>query len=120
MVKVSVLYPHSPGCRFDMDYYCTRHMPMVADRLGAACQGVAVDEGVGAGPDGSSPPFVAMAHLYFESEEAFHRSFDPQAREIMADVPNYTDIQPVLLVSNVRINAGRGETGRLHLHDAGR
>ncbi len=118
MVKVSVLYPHSPGCRFDMDYYCTRHMPMVANRCGEACQGMAVDEGISSAPVGSTPPFAAVGHLFFESVDAFHKAFDPHAKEIMGDIPNYTDIQPVILVGTVRINAGRGEMGALRLHGA--
>lgn len=28
MIKVSVFYPNTAGCKFDMDYYLTRHMPM--------------------------------------------------------------------------------------------
>ena len=27
MVKISILYPHSPNARFDFDYYTRRHMP---------------------------------------------------------------------------------------------
>ncbi|HEX5045957.1 MAG TPA: EthD family reductase, partial [Gammaproteobacteria bacterium] len=29
MIKVSVLYPQKAGARFDMDYYCDSHMPLV-------------------------------------------------------------------------------------------
>jgi hypothetical protein len=29
MIKVSVLYPNSEGKKFDMGYYCSKHMPMV-------------------------------------------------------------------------------------------
>ncbi len=36
MIKVSVLYPHSDGTSFDMDYYCNNHMPMVREKLGDA------------------------------------------------------------------------------------
>lgn len=45
MIKVSVLYPHQAGYRFDFDYYCATHMALVRDRLGAACQGIAVGRG---------------------------------------------------------------------------
>ena len=37
MIKMSVYYPASGGSRFDHDYYRTRHMPLIKDRLGAAC-----------------------------------------------------------------------------------
>lgn len=29
MVKVSVFYPNRKDARFDIDYYCNRHMPLV-------------------------------------------------------------------------------------------
>lgn len=118
MIKVSVLYPYREGYRFDFDYYCAKHMTLVRDRLGAACQGIAVDRGVAGGAPGTPPPYVAMAHLFFDSAEAFQTAFAPHAEAILADVPNYTDLQPVLMFSDVLVNAGRGETGALHLHRA--
>ena len=116
MIKVSILYPNSDGCRFDMDYYCNRHMPLVRDRLGPALQGLAVDQGLAGGSPGSPPAYVACGHLYFASVEAFQGAFGPHAREILGDIPNYTDIRPVTLVSEILINAGTGETGQLHRH----
>ena len=46
MIKVSVLYPNTAGCKFDMEYYLTRHMPMVQQKLGPACKRMAVEEGI--------------------------------------------------------------------------
>ncbi|AYH41863.1 EthD family reductase [Azoarcus sp. DN11] len=120
MIKVSVLYPYSDGFRFDLDYYCKRHMPMVKDRLGEACRGIAVDRGLSGEAAGSAPQNVAMAHLFFDSVEAFQNAFAPHAEAIMADIPNYTDIQPVIQISEVLINARRSETGPFHLHEPGR
>lgn len=115
MIKVSVFYPDADNCKFDFDYYCNRHMPMVRDRLGSACHGIAVDRGM-AGEAGARPQFVAAAHLFFESVEAFQGAFEPHAQEIMADIPNYTNVEPVLQISEVLINATRSHTGELHLH----
>ena len=42
MIKVSVLYPNTTGCKFDMSYYVDKHMPMVQNKLGPACKRVAV------------------------------------------------------------------------------
>jgi len=44
---------------------------------------------------------LAMGHLLFESVEAFEGSFGPHANQIVGDVPNYTNIQPVIQVSQV-------------------
>lgn len=110
MIKVSVLYPHRPaGFRFDHDYYRTKHVPMVVARLragaphAAACRAFSIDKGIGggAGAPGAPAPFVAIAHFHADSVEAFMAAFGPHAQEIIADVPNYTDITPIMQISEV-------------------
>ena len=48
MIKVSVMYPYTAGARFDHAYYRERHMPMMKQRLGAACLYYTVDKGIAA------------------------------------------------------------------------
>jgi uncharacterized protein (TIGR02118 family) len=103
MIKVSVLYPNRDGSKFDMDYYCKSHIPMVQQKLGAACKGVAVEHGLSGATTGSRPAYIAMGHLYFDSAEAFQAAFGPHAQVIMADIANYTDIQPMIQVSEVKV-----------------
>jgi uncharacterized protein (TIGR02118 family) len=103
MIKVSVLYPNEEGKKFDMDYYCNSHIPMVQEKLGAGCKGAAIDQGLGGVEPGSPAAYVAMCHLLFDSVEAFQSAFGPHAEAIMADVPNYTDIQPVFQISEVKM-----------------
>ncbi len=103
MIKVSVFYPNSEGSQFDMDYYCNQHIPMVQQTLGDACKKAAVDAGIGGIAPGAPAAYVAMAHLYFDSVEAFQAAFGPHAEEIMADIPNYTDIEPIIQVSEVKV-----------------
>jgi uncharacterized protein (TIGR02118 family) len=71
MIKVSVLYPNEEGKKFDMDYYCNSHIPMVQEKLGAALKGGAVEQGLSGPEPGSPATYVAMGHLQFESVEAF-------------------------------------------------
>lgn len=118
MIKVSVFYPNTENCKFDIAYYCNSHMPMVKDRLGNACKGLAVDQGISGGEPGSRPTYVASGHLFFESVGAFQAAFGPHAKEILADIPNYTNVQPIIEISNILINAARGQTNELHLHAA--
>ena len=103
MVKVSILYPHNDSCHFDMQYYCDQHIPMVKKSLGSACKGVAVEEGLAGVEPGSSPLYVAMGHLYFDSLEVCHASFEKHLPTFMEDVPNYTDIQPEMQFSEVKV-----------------
>lgn len=48
-------------------------------------------------------PYIAMGHLYFDSLEALQAAFEQRAAEIMADIPNYTEIAPVMQISEVKM-----------------
>lgn len=103
MIKVSVFYPNTDGGTFDMAYYCSKHMPMVREKLGTACKSAAVEQGLGGGIPGSPPIYRATGHLYFESVESFQNAFGPHAASIRADLPNYTNITPVIQISEVKM-----------------
>ena len=103
MIKVSVLYPKTADAKFDMGYYCEKHMPMVMERFGQRCKGMSVDEGLSGGAPGSDPTYVAAGHFLFDSVGDFQEAFQPHAAEIMSDISNYTSITPVIQVSQVRI-----------------
>lgn len=103
MIKICVFYPNGEGKNFDMDYYCNKHVPMVAGLLGDAVKGAAVEKGIGSGEPGTPALYASIGNLYFESMEAFENSFGPNAEKIMADVPNFTNIEPVLQISEVMI-----------------
>jgi uncharacterized protein (TIGR02118 family) len=102
MIKVSVMYPNSPEAKFDIDYYCNKHIPMVGELLGDALKGGAAESGLAGGAPNEPAPFIAMGHLTFDSVEAFQTSFGPHAEQIMADVPNYTNTQPILQISEIK------------------
>src|SRR5215204_3341655 len=96
MIKMTVLYPAGEGKTFDMLYYQNTHIPLVMDLLGAELKGTSIDSGVGSAIPGSPAPFVAMGHLYFNSIEDFASSFGAHAPTIIADLPNFTNIEPVV------------------------
>ena len=103
MIKVSVLYPNGPDINFDVNYYCETHVPMVAGLLGDALKDGKVDAGLAGGEQGAAAPFAAMGHLLFDSVEDFQESFGPHAETIMGDLPNFTNSEPVIQISEVRI-----------------
>jgi uncharacterized protein (TIGR02118 family) len=103
MIKVSVFYPNGEGKHFDMAYYCEKHMTLVQRLCGAPLKGMAVEHGVSGMATGSPAPFVAMGHLYFDSAEAFQAAFGPHLNEIVGDIPNYTNIEPIIQISEVRL-----------------
>ena len=99
MIRVSVLYP--PSEKFDQDYYINTHMKMVADRVGDALVKFEVDKGLSGGAPGSPAPYAAVGHLYFNSVEEFAQAFGQHAGEIMGDVPNFTDAQGQIQISEI-------------------
>lgn len=103
MIKVSVLYPNAPGARFDHLYYRNKHMPLVKARMGSNCKYYTVDKGIAGGAPGTPAPYVAMCHIFCESVDAFQAGFGPHATEIMADIQNYTDLSPVIQISDVEV-----------------
>jgi uncharacterized protein (TIGR02118 family) len=97
------MYPNEKGIRFDMAYYLATHMPLVKRLAGAALLKMAVEEGISGMAPGSLAPYVALGHLTFESVEAFQGAFMPHAAEILADIPNYTDSQPMVQISTIKM-----------------
>jgi uncharacterized protein (TIGR02118 family) len=101
MIKVTILYPNGEGKKFDMDYYTHSHMPMVASLLGDSLKLFEIDKGI-AGRTATDPiPYLAIGYLYFDRLSAYQNSFKPHAEKIRSDIPNYTDIQPVIQISEV-------------------
>ena len=101
MICVTVLYPRITGARFDWAYYVEKHIPMVRQKLGAALKGVRIERGLaGEAPD-SAAPYEAVVDLLFDSVEAFQAAFGAAEAEIVADIPNYTSIEPVVQISEV-------------------
>ena len=101
MIKVSVMYPNTPGARFNHDYYRDQHMLLVKRKMGDACVRYTVDKGLAGGAPGEPATYIGMCHIFSASVEAFQAGFGPHAKEIMADIPNYTDIAPVMQISEV-------------------
>jgi uncharacterized protein (TIGR02118 family) len=102
MIRVSVLYATGDGKTFDHDYYVNKHMTLVRERLGGlGLRRLEVDRGIAGGAPGAPAPYTCAGHLYFDSVEAFRAAMKPHGKELFADVPNFTDIQPLLQISEI-------------------
>ena len=101
MIKVSVLYPNNESATFDMDYYCKTHLPLVAELVGKALISSSADAGLARGAPGEAPTYIAMGHLVFESAESFQQAFAPHQEVIAADLVNFTNVSPVIQISNI-------------------
>jgi uncharacterized protein (TIGR02118 family) len=104
MITVSVLYPNKDGAKFDMNYYLSKHIPMVKKLLGPALKGVAVEQGLGGGAPGSKATYATVCHLRFDSVDAFQSAFAPHASAIQGDMRNYSSVEPVIQVNDVKLS----------------
>lgn len=100
-VKITILYPNEEGKNFDMDYYANFHMPMVARLLGKSLKRFAIDKGISGRTSADPMPYVAIGYLYFDQLSDYENAFAPHAEKIVSDIPNYTNIQPVIQISEV-------------------
>ncbi len=103
MIKVSAIYPNGEGKKFDMDYYCNTHIPKISGLLGDTLKGVTVEKGLSGVAPGSPSPYAVIGNLYFSSLEEFGKAFELITDKIIGDVPKFTNIQPIIQVSEVMI-----------------
>ncbi len=106
MIKISILYPNDEGSHFDLSYYLDNHMPMAIKLLGAhsGYRGISVERGLAGAAPGSKAPFAAMCHFLFDSVEDFMGAFMSHGAQLQGDIPNYTDVQPIIQLSEVLIS----------------
>jgi len=101
LIKVSIMYPFAEGKTFNMDYYEKKHMPFVAGLLGANLVKYTIEKGVGSGIPNTPLPFMAIGIFYVKSLSEYQAAIAPNRDAIRADFPNYTNITPVILVSEI-------------------
>jgi uncharacterized protein (TIGR02118 family) len=88
MIRMSVFYPETAGAEFDHDYYRDKHVPLAVQTWSPVR--AEIDKGM-------NGPYVAAVHFVFESEDAVAAAMGHEGTgAIMADVANYTTIQPVI------------------------
>ena len=104
MVKYHVMYPYKAGTRFDIDYYRDQHMAKArAALLPVGLVGTTIDKGLNGGGRDKPPAYHCIAIMLFNNREEMKSAFakaDPKVmQELLDDIPNYTDVQPVMMVT---------------------
>jgi uncharacterized protein (TIGR02118 family) len=101
MIVVSVMYPAGAGTTFDMDYYRTKHLPLVSARWNACgLRKAKVLCGVGA-PGGGPATWSVIALLTFGSAADVNQALAQHGAEIVGDIPNYSRVQPIIQTNDV-------------------
>ncbi|MDU9005085.1 EthD family reductase [Sedimentitalea todarodis] len=98
-VSLQVLYPITDGSRFDYDYYLSTHMNLVAEHMGPHLERTLVTKGNAGGPD-TPPSIYAVATIVFPDQDAMNAAMK-SSEPVMADIPNFTDVQPQILIGEV-------------------
>ncbi len=93
---LQVLYPVSDGTTFDHAYYNSTHMDLVGQHMGEHISQTLVTRGLAGGAD-VPPPFHAIATIVFHNADAMAQAMKVSG-PIMADVPNFTNVQPTVLI----------------------
>ena len=101
LTKVCVMYPFAEGKTFDMAYYETKHMPMVAGFLGTNLVKYTIEKGLASGIPSQPLPYMAIGTFYVKSLTEYQAAIAPHRDAIRADFANYTNAAPVILVSEV-------------------
>jgi uncharacterized protein (TIGR02118 family) len=101
MIIVSVMYPNQEGVAFDFAYWTGTHLPLVAQLLGPALKGAETERGLAGPVPGSPAPYVAIAHLQFDSVDEFQSAFGPHAAALMGDIPKFTNVNPTIQIGEV-------------------
>jgi uncharacterized protein (TIGR02118 family) len=95
--QVIVMYPRKDGAKFDKQYYLSTHMPLVAKHWKKhGLKSYAVSE---LNADG---PYSYSVVMEFESYEGFKAAgADPNTKEVMDDVANFSSEAPTLVHGGV-------------------
>lgn len=101
LIKISVMYPHTEGKTFNMEYYETNHMPMVAGFLGSNLVKYTIEKGLASGIPDQPLLYTAIGTFYVKSLSDYQAAIAPNRDRIRADFANYTTIAPVILISEV-------------------
>src|SRR5712671_588232 len=92
MQLVTVAYPSKSDAKFDFDYYMKKHIPLVEGLVGKS---IDVRRGISSAT-GSTAAFVCVATIPIDSVASFQAILAQHGAEILADIPKYTNIEPII------------------------
>jgi hypothetical protein len=64
LIKISIMYPYAEGKTFNMEYYETKHMPMVAGFLGSNLIKYTIEKGLASGIPNQPLSFIAIGIFF--------------------------------------------------------
>ncbi len=102
MFKIAILYPSGEGKTFDMAYYESKHMPMVAGFLGKNLKFYEIDKGIAGRPPNEKVPYLAVGYFYVRDVVEYNKAIGQNIDLIISDFKNYTNIQLIIQISEIK------------------
>jgi uncharacterized protein (TIGR02118 family) len=102
LYKVEILYPNAEGKTFDMAYYESKHMPMVAGFLGSNLKFYEINKGIAGRTPTDKVPYLAIGYFYIKDVAEYNKAIGQNRDAIISDFKNYTNIQPIIQISEVK------------------
>jgi uncharacterized protein (TIGR02118 family) len=94
---VTIVYPNKEGATFNFDYYLNQHMPMAAKLLG---NDIEIRKGISSAA-GDRAPYVCICSIRIHSVDEFVATMTKDGAALIADIPNYTNIEPMIQIDEV-------------------
>ncbi len=102
LYKVAILYPNGEDKTFDFVYYESKHMPMVAELLGKNLQFYEIDKGIAGRTAADKVPYLAIGYFYIKDVTEYNKAISQNIEAIVNDFKNYTNVQPIVQISEVK------------------
>ena len=102
MFRIAIFYPGGENKTFDMAYYEKKHMPMVAGFIGKNLNFYEIDMGIAGRTSNDTAPFVAIGYFYIYDVAEYNQAIAKNRDAIVSDFKNYTNIQPVIQISEIK------------------
>jgi uncharacterized protein (TIGR02118 family) len=98
-MHLTALYPNPSDRAFDHEFFEKHHVPLVLELLGPyGCSKIEVCRCLPPA-DASEAGYATIANMYFDAVDGFERGFASHGEQILGDVPKYTSVGPITVIS---------------------
>lgn len=74
---------------------------MVANLFGDLLKHYAIEKGMAGRTPDEPIPYLAIGYFYFDQLSDYQNAMGQNAEKILNDIPNYTNVKPIVQISEV-------------------
>src|SRR5664279_1966470 len=102
MFRVVIMYSKTVESHFDMNYYLNHHIPMVREIFkNMSLRKIEVDAGISNAFPDQPLLYASISYFYFGKIEDFQQGMATHGGEIIGDMHNYTNVQPLIQIDQI-------------------